>query len=152
MAGIVAPGRGAAGGGVAMRRARAAHPWQRGIALAALILPLPPVVEMLRAGPSPFALIAPVLLLAAPPALRAHRARFTTSCAALAVVLPGWSVFGGPAGAWVFLPSSLLLVCASFADPRAHPTRATVSTFAAVAIGVVPAVASLSVAVQLVGG
>lgn len=154
MTGTVAPGRGAAGGGVVMRRARAAHPWQQRIALAALILPVPLVLEMLKAGLSPLALIAPVLLLAAPPVLRASRARFMTSCVALAVLLAGWSLFGVPEGVLVFLPSSLLLLCANFADPRAYasPTPVTVFTFASVVIAVLPAVASLTAAVHLLGG
>ncbi|MFD6890063.1 hypothetical protein [Streptomyces sp. NPDC059957] len=152
MAGIVAPGRGAAGGGVAVRRARAAHPWQQGIALAALILPVPLVGEALRAGLSPFVVIAPVLLLAAPPVLRANRAWFMTSCVALAVVLAGWALFGLLDGGWVFLPSSLLLLCANFADPRAYPNPARVFTFAAVVIGVLPAIGSLAAAVHLLGG
>ncbi|MFE4636475.1 hypothetical protein ACFRJ1_24250 [Streptomyces sp. NPDC056773] len=139
MAGCAAAGRGA-------------HPWQWGIALAALILPVPLAAEVLAAGRSPFVLIAPLLLLAVPQALRAHRARFMTSCVALAVVLFWWSLFGLGDGALVFLPSSLLLLCANFADPRAYPTPAAVFTFAAVAIGVLPAVASLAAAVHLLGG
>ncbi|MET9854349.1 hypothetical protein ABZY57_15550 [Streptomyces sp. NPDC006450] len=152
MAQTVPSGRGAAGGGAALRRARAVHPWQQRIALAALIIPVPPVVEMLGAGLPPFVLIAPVLLLAGPPFLRAHRAWFATSCAALAVLLLGWSLLGVAAGAWVFLPSALLLLCANFADPRAHATPAAVVTFAAVVIAVLPAVASTAAAVHLLGG
>ncbi|MCJ0870462.1 hypothetical protein [Streptomyces sp. AP-93] len=99
-------------------------------------------------------LIAPVLLLAAPPLLRANRARFMTSCTAVAVVLLGWSLFGVLEGGWVFLPSSLLLLCANFADPRAYanPAPATVSTFAAVVVAVLPAVGSLAAAVKLLDG
>ncbi|MFF1409338.1 hypothetical protein ACFVX6_05975 [Streptomyces sp. NPDC058289] len=152
MAGILSPGRGAADGAVRARRARAAHPWQQRIALVALILPVPPVVEMLKAGLSPFVLVAPVLLLAAPTALRAHRARFMTSCGVLAVVLFGWSLVGILEGAWIFLPSSLLLLCANFADPRAHATPATVFSFAAVAVAVLPAIGSLAALVHLLGG
>ncbi|MGR4880667.1 hypothetical protein ACIPUC_14805 [Streptomyces sp. LARHCF249] len=152
MAGIVSPGRGVAGGGVAMRRARAAHPWQQRIALAALILPVPLVVEALKAGLSPFVLTAPLLLLAGPPALRANRAWFMTSCVVLAVLLSGWALFGLLEGAWIFTPSALLLLCANFADPRAYATPAAVFAFAAVVIAVLPAVGSLAAAVHLLGG
>lgn len=102
----------------------------------------------------PFALLAPLLLLAAPPALRADRARFTASCVTLAVLLPGWWLSGVPEGAWIFLPSALLLLCAAFADPRtrATPATATVCTFAAVVIAVLPGIASLAAAVHLLGG
>ncbi|MFD5144151.1 hypothetical protein [Streptomyces sp. NPDC058401] len=153
MAEISLHGRGAAGGVLGARRAWAAHPWQRRIALVALFLPVPPVVELLTEGLSPFLPVAPVLLLAAPTALRGHRARFAGTCAALAVVLLGWSLFGTlESGAWLFLPSALLLLCANFADPRGHATRAAVSSFAAVAVAVLPAVGSLGALVRLLGG
>ncbi|MER5762257.1 hypothetical protein [Streptomyces sp. NPDC002082] len=152
MAEILSPGRGASDGAAGAHGTQAAHPWQQRIALLALILPVPPVVKMLEAGLSPFVLIAPALLLAVPAALRAHRARFMTACVVLAVVLLGWSLFGFLEGAWVFLPSSLLLLCANFADPRAYATPAAVFGFAAVAIGVLPAIGSLTALVHLLGG
>ncbi|MBT2447219.1 hypothetical protein J7F03_09035 [Streptomyces sp. ISL-43] len=124
----------------AVGRARAVHPWQHRIALAALILPLPVVVDMLRAGLSAPALIVPVLLSAVPPALRANRAWFMTACVALAVLLLGWSLLGLLEGMWIFLPSALLLLCANFADPRAYRIPATVFTALATIIAVVPLV------------
>ncbi|MDD9382264.1 hypothetical protein M8Z33_37595 [Streptomyces sp. ZAF1911] len=152
MAGILSPGRGAADDAVGAHATPAAHPWQQRIALVALVLPVPPVVQMLTVGLSPSVLIAPALLLAAPTALRAHRARFMTACVVLAVALLGWSLFGFMEGTWVFLPSSLLLLCANFADPRAYATPAAVFGFAAVAIGVLPAIGSLTALVHLLGG
>lgn len=153
MAELSSPGRGVAIGLLGARRTRAAHPWQQRIALVALILPVPPVADLLKAGLSPFLPIAAVILLAAPTALRAHRARFMASCAALAVVLLGWSLLGTlETGAWIFLPSALLLLCANFADPSAHATPAAVVSFAAVAIAVLPAVGSLAALAQLLGG
>lgn len=138
MAAIAVPGR-----------ARAAHSWQRGIALAALILPVAPVAVLLKAGTSPFALLVPLLLLAVPTVLRGNRAWFTAACAALAVVLAGWSLLVVPEGVWFLLPVSLLLLCASWADPRAYPAGAAVSTFLAVFIGVVPGLIAIGAAFVL---
>ncbi|MFD9304917.1 hypothetical protein ACFWCB_20025 [Streptomyces sp. NPDC060048] len=125
---------------VVVRRTRAVHPWQHRIAPAALILPVPVVVDMLRAGlPVPL-LTVPVLLLAVPAALRANRAWFMTACVGLAVLLLWWSAYGLPEGAWIFLPPALLLLCAAFADPRAYRTAATVSTVLATLVALVPLV------------
>lgn len=151
MAGIAAPGRRAAGGGAATRRARAAHSWQRGIALAALILPVAPVLVLFKAGAAPFGLAVPLLLLVVPTLLRGNRAWFKTSCGVLAVVLAGWSLFVVPERVWFLLPVSLLLLCAVPADPRAHPAAAAVSTFLAVFTGVVPGLISISAALTLGG-
>ncbi|MCX4777264.1 hypothetical protein [Streptomyces sp. NBC_01264] len=151
MAGIATPGRRAAGAGSATRRARAAHSWQRGIALTALILPVAPVAVLLKEGAPPFGPVVPLLVLAVPTVLRGNRAWFRTSCAVLAVVVAGWSLLVAPEGVWFLLPVSLLLLCAGLADPRAHPAVAGVSTFLAVAVGVVPGLVAIGAALTLVG-
>lgn len=138
----VAAGRGAAGDGIRTRRARAAHPWQRRIALAALVLPVAPVVVMLVEGLPAAWTAVPVLLLAAPTVLRADRARFTASCVTLAALLLPWSVSGLSDGAWIFLPSALMLLCAAFADPRAHGAPATLAAALAGLVAVVPGLVS----------
>ncbi|WP_371615050.1 hypothetical protein [Streptomyces sp. NBC_00454] len=109
------------------RKAGAAHPWQRGIALAALTLPAPPAVMwMIQDGRSAPVLTVALLMLAVPPALRANRAWFMTACLILAVALLGYAFLGVMEGALIFLPSALLLPCANFADPRQYRTPATV--------------------------
>lgn len=138
--------------GPGARAARAAHPWQHRLALAALVLPLPVVGEMLKAGLSAPALVGPVLLLAVPPVLRANRARFMTACVILAVLLLGWSVFGAGEGTWIFLPSALLLLCATFADPRASEVSARVFTVLAVIIAVIPLLGFAGSLMALLGG
>ncbi|MCY0939392.1 hypothetical protein [Streptomyces sp. H34-S4] len=150
MADTVAAGKGAAGDGIRTRRARAAHPWQRRIALAALLLPVAPVVVMMLVEGLPAARTSvPVLLLAAPTVLRADRARFTASCVTLAALLLPWSVSGLSDGAWIFLPSALMLLCATFADPRAHGAPAALAAALAGLVAVVPGLVSWSAVMTL---
>ncbi|WP_328297725.1 hypothetical protein OG389_07785 [Streptomyces sp. NBC_00435] len=144
--------RGAARIRVRTRLARAAHPWQVTIALLALILPAPTVVQMLTVGLSVPVLIVPVLLLALPPALRAVRGRFMTACVVLAVVLFLWSYYGFAQGAWIFLPSVPMLLCANFADPRGCRAAATVATGLAVIVAIVPALFSCGVLMEAISG
>ncbi|MFJ7268384.1 hypothetical protein ACIQV3_17385 [Streptomyces sp. NPDC099050] len=106
---------------------------------------------LLKEGAPLFALVLPVLLLAVPTVLRGNRARFKASCVAVAVVPAGWSLAGGPDLAWIFLPVSLLLLCAAFADPRAHPALAAVATVLAVFVGVVPGIIAITAALTLAG-
>lgn len=139
---------GAHGGGAG---AGAAHGWQPRITLLALALPAAPVAVMLTEGLSAAWLVPPVLLPAAPPALRADRARLAYACAVLGAVLLAYSAAGFREGAWIFLPPALLLLCATFTDPRAYGARATLAAALAGLVAVVPALVFCGAVMALAG-
>ncbi|MEU7556382.1 hypothetical protein AB0B01_29355 [Streptomyces sp. NPDC044571] len=140
----------ASGAGRAGRAgSRAAHPWQTRIGLTALVLPLPCALAVAVDGGPVFLLVVPALLLGVPLILRGNRAWFMTSCVVAAVLVLGWSVMGVLEGTWMYLPSTPLLICANFADPRAYRTPATIATALACLISVPCALLAYTAAMTL---
>ncbi|WP_405445023.1 hypothetical protein [Streptomyces erythrochromogenes] len=102
----------------------AAHPWQFGLAVCAVVTPLPPVVS---SGGGFFVLPlvgATTAVLAVPLFLHARRSAFERAAGVVAAMLLPWSLLGAWFGMFVYFPSVFLMFFASLADPRRRPTAA----------------------------
>ncbi|MFB7342185.1 hypothetical protein ACFCZ6_19225 [Streptomyces hydrogenans] len=100
------------------------HPWQFGLAVCAVVLPLPPVIASEGGFFALPLVVATTALLAVPLLLHARPDIFPLAAGAIAALLLPWSVFGSLVGLFVFLPSAPLLVLAAAADPRRRPRAA----------------------------
>lgn len=102
------------------------HPWQFGLALCAVVTPLPPIVA---SGDGFFALplvVATTAVLAIPLFLHARPSAFAWATGTISAALLPWSLIGAWFGMFVFFPSIPLLLLAAFANPRRRPTAARV--------------------------
>ncbi|MFE2292724.1 hypothetical protein [Streptomyces sp. NPDC059452] len=100
------------------------HPWQLGLAVCAVVVPLLPVVG---SGDPFFVLplvVATTALTAVPLFLHARPSGFQRAAGIVAAVLLPWSLIGSWFGMFVFFPSALLLLLSAFSDPRRRPGSA----------------------------
>ncbi|WP_404952714.1 hypothetical protein [Streptomyces sp. 147326] len=124
------------GGGVRERDTRDGarhwvHPWQFGLAVCALLAPVPPafVFGTYMEGIAYAVLFAVTAALVAWPLfLRHRRAAFVRTSAIGGLVLMLWSYVGSLGGLGVFFLSVPLMWLAAFADPRRRPVPAAVMT------------------------
>ncbi|CAL9500721.1 hypothetical protein [Streptomyces sp. NPDC030392] len=101
------------------------HPWQIGLAVCAVVVPLPPVIG--SGYPSFFALplvAATTALTGVPLLLHARPAAFRWTAGVIAAVLLPWSLIGSWFGMFVFFPSVPLLLLSVLSDPRRRPRAA----------------------------
>ncbi|MEU7725524.1 hypothetical protein AB0B78_09780 [Streptomyces sp. NPDC040724] len=140
MRAVAASGRGTTPGGVARADARGGtrdgagtwvHPWQFGLAVCALLAPVPPALMFgtYMEGIAYVVLFAVTAALVAWPLfLRHRRAEFVRASAIGGLVLMMWSYVGALGGLGVFFLSVPLMWLAAFADPRRRPVAAAVMT------------------------
>lgn len=107
------------------------HPWQFGLAVCALLAPVPPafVFATYTEGVGHAVLFAVTAALVARPLFLHHRrAAFVRASAIGGLVLMMWSYAGSLGGLGVFFLSVPLMWLAAFADPRRRPVPAAVMT------------------------
>ncbi|MFG2985943.1 hypothetical protein ACGFYQ_32645 [Streptomyces sp. NPDC048258] len=139
MRAVVVTGRGTPGGGArdgARNGARdgardGVHPWQFGLAVCALLAPVPPAFMFSAYTEGigyPLVCSVTAALVAWPLLLHHRRAAFVRASAIGGPVLMMWSYIGALGGLGVFFLSVPLMWSAAFADPRRRPVSAAVTT------------------------
>ncbi|MFD5770515.1 hypothetical protein ACFWIN_32460 [Streptomyces sp. NPDC127049] len=114
----------------------AVHPWQFGLAVCAVVVPLIPVFG--SGSPLfvfPFVVVT-AALTAVPLLLCARPAAFPVAAGIISAVLLPWSLCGSWVGMLVFAPSAPLLILSAFSDPRRHPKAAGLLAGAGVLLAV----------------
>ncbi|MFE5485194.1 hypothetical protein [Streptomyces sp. NPDC056527] len=102
------------------------HPWQFGLAVCAVVTPLPPVVASEDGFFALPLVVATTAVLAAPLFLHTRPSSFRRAAGTISALLLPWSLIGSWFGMFAFFPSIPLLLLAAFADPRRHPRAAGV--------------------------